>query len=98
MAKAKITGAADFVGKLVKDATEVPQTMIVAGYLGESSTDDCHRLYLSPDLSDWFEIPSDAILHQEAVPGDHLGGVYVWIRHDAECQRGGHGHGTGDGE
>ncbi len=79
--------ASSFVSKLVSDPANPPETMIVAGYLGDSSVEGHARLYLVPDLSDYLEIPKDSILHQDKVPGDQLGGVYVWIQRDAKILR-----------
>jgi hypothetical protein len=54
--------------------------------LGDSSQTDRKRLYLTPDLSYWLEIPSDALLHAEPIagPSNWLGATVVWVRQDAQ--------------
>lgn len=54
------------------------------GYRGASSVEGHTRLYASPDLSSWWEIPEDAVLHREAIPGDPLGAEILWIRRDQQ--------------
>jgi hypothetical protein len=61
---------------------------LLTGYLGASSEEDHERLYLSPDLSNYVEIPKAAILHQAPLPKeqDAHGGVTVWVKKDAALQ------------
>ncbi|HEV2418896.1 MAG TPA: hypothetical protein VGX94_13955, partial [Terriglobia bacterium] len=78
------------VSKLVKDPKAPPSTLLLSGFLGNSSEEDHTRLYLDPQLSDYVEIPNDAILHTEEIPKDQspLGGTYVWIQRDAQVIHG----------
>src|SRR5258708_11459290 len=78
--------APGFVGALVKDPKDVTQVKVYIGWLGASAEENHTRLYLSVDLSSYLEIPTDAILHQENIPAGEsaLGGVYVWVKSDAE--------------
>ena len=46
--------------------------MLLTGYLGASSEEGHERLYLSPDLSNYVEIPEAAILHR-APPAERTG-------------------------
>jgi hypothetical protein len=75
-----------FVAKIVTDPARVPAVWLLSGYLGDSSQTDRKRLYLTPDLSYWLEIPSDALLHTEptAGPSNWLGTTVVWVRQDAQ--------------
>src|SRR5271154_1564907 len=81
-------GATQFVRHIVTDPKNVPDVMLLTGYLGASSEDGHERLYLSPDLTNYVEIPKAAILHQEALPTeqDAHGGVTVWVKKDAALQ------------
>jgi hypothetical protein len=76
-----------FISHLVEDPANPPDVVLLAGYLGDAAEDGKTRLYLRPDLSDYLDIPSDAIVHQQGVAGDPLGAVYVWVRRDAEVTR-----------
>lgn len=79
---------APFVQQIVSDPKNVPDLMLLNGYLGASSEEGCERLYLSPDLSSYVEIPGTAILHRAALPTeqDSNGGVTLWVRKDAALQ------------
>lgn len=79
---------ADFVSKIVKDPNSPPNTLLLQGYLGDSSDEGHIRLYLDPQLSDYVEIPEDAILHTQEIPNATLGETYVWINQDAELTHG----------
>ena len=80
--------AAEFVQNVVTDPKNVPDVMLLTGYPGASSEEGHERLYLSPDLSSYVEIPRTAILHQAALPKeqDAHGGVTVWVKKDAALQ------------
>jgi hypothetical protein len=75
----------ELVAKLVKDAQAPPDTLLLSGYVGASSEDGHTRLYFDPQLSDYVEIPNDAILHTQEIPKDQspLGGTLIWIKRDA---------------
>jgi len=76
---------APFVRNIVEDPKNVPDVMLLYGYLGASSEEDHHRLYLSQDLTNYVEVPKKAVLHQMAAPKeqDPHGGVTVWVKKDA---------------
>jgi hypothetical protein len=60
------------------------------GYLVESSSEDGRaRLYLSPDLNEYLEIPRQHIVHREDLDHDEhpLGGSYVWVKASARLRR-----------
>src|SRR5580700_7312048 len=61
-------GNDNFIRHIVTDPKNVPDVMLLTGYLGASSQEDHERLYLSPDLSNYVEIPKAAILHQAPLP------------------------------
>jgi len=76
---------AAFVRKIVSDPKTVPDVMLLYGYLGASSEEDHERLYLSPDLTNYVEVPTSAILHQMAASKeqDPCEGVTLWVKKDA---------------
>jgi hypothetical protein len=78
-------GQADFVRRIVTDPRNVPDVMRLYGYPGASSEENHDRLYLSPDLSTYIEVPREATLHRMAVPAeqDPNGAVVLWVRRDA---------------
>ncbi len=80
----------DFVSKVVKNPKEPADALLLQGFLGASSEEGYTRLYFDPQLSDYVEIPNDAILHVQEIPKEQspLGGNLVWIRRDAEVIHG----------
>src|SRR5437899_1058284 len=80
----------NFISKIVKDPASPPKTILLRGYLGDSSEEGHTRLYLDAQLNNYVEIPDDAILHEEDVPKDQspLGETYVWIKQDAQVIHG----------
>jgi hypothetical protein len=81
-------GNDNFIRQIVSDPKNVPDVMLLTGYLGASSEEGHDRLYLSPDLTNYVEIPRDAILHQAPLPKeqDAHGGVTLWVKKDAALQ------------
>lgn len=73
-----------FVGRLVPDPASPPELTLLVGYPGASVEEGHVRLYASPDLSRWWEIPEDGVLHRQTVPNDPLGAEIVWIRRDKQ--------------
>jgi hypothetical protein len=76
---------ASFVRDIVSDPKNVPDVMLLYGYLGASSEENHERLYLSPDLTNYVEIPEAAIVHQMAAAKeqDPHGGVTLWVKKGA---------------
>ena len=81
-------GNDNFIRRIVTDPKNVPDVMLLTGYLGASSEEAHERLYLSADLTNYVEIPNTAILHQAPLPKeqDAHGGVTLWVRKDAALQ------------
>jgi hypothetical protein len=85
MATAPNDARTTFVGKLVADPKQPPDTLLLTGYLGSSSDEGHTRLYFDAQLSSYVEIPDAAILHSQDMPKElsPLGGSYVWVKRDA---------------
>ncbi len=81
-------GNDNFIRHIVTDPKNVPDVMLLTGYLGASSEEAHERLYLSADLTNYVEIPNTAILHQAPLPKeqDAHGGVTLWVKKDAALQ------------
>lgn len=75
-----------FVAKIVGNPANPPKTMLLTGFLGDSSMEAHTRLYFDPSLNTYVEIPDDAILHTEprAKEESPLGGEYVWVKAEAQ--------------
>lgn len=71
------------VEALVPDPSLVPPNATrITGYVGRSSTSGTWRLYLSPNLDRYVEIPEAEILYSQQLPGDR--GTAIWVRRDAK--------------
>ena len=77
---------ANFISKLVTDPKNPPNTLLLKGYLGDSSDEGHTRLYFDAQLSNYVEIPNDAILHEEEVAPQNspAGESFIWIKPDAD--------------
>ena len=81
---------ADFIGKVVSDAKDPPETRLLNGWLGDAADEGYRRLYTNAELSAYIDIPVDAILHSEPIrDAQPPGAVFVWIRRDADVKQGG---------
>src|SRR5271154_2045741 len=74
-----------FVSQVVRDPAQPANAFLLFGYLGKSSEADHVRLYFDPQLADWIDIPTSAILFAQAIDKSQslLGGSLVWIERDA---------------
>lgn len=79
-----------FVDVLGKDPANIPDMILLNGFLGASTQAEHVRLYLNAVLNEYLEIPLSAILHQEKIPagpGQALAAHYVWLRADTALMR-----------
>lgn len=68
------------VEALVPDPSPGPlNATVLQGYLGKSTTQGAWRLYLTPELDQFVELPEAEILHSEKQTDD---GTLVWVRKD----------------
>jgi len=81
---------ADFIGRVVGDAKNPPETRMLTGWFGDSGEEGYRRLYTDAELSSYVDIPDDAILYTEPIrDAQPAGAVLVWIRRDAAVKQGG---------
>jgi hypothetical protein len=81
---------ADFVGRVVSDAKNPPETRMLTGWLGDAADEGYRRLYTDAELSAYVDIPADAILYTEAIRDvQPSGGVFVWVKRDSALKPGG---------
>jgi hypothetical protein len=73
------------IKQLVPQPGQPPDAKVLAGFLGESSREGHWRLYLTPQLDHYVEIPRDAILHTISLESkdNPIGGTVVWVRREA---------------
>lgn len=79
----------NFVDHLIGDPSQIPEMVLLNGYMGKSSLDGYSRLYLNAVCSEYYEIPGDAVLHSMKLPAasSPLGASCVWVKGDAELIR-----------
>lgn len=81
---------ADFIGRVVRDPKNPPETRMLTGWLGDAAEEGYRRLYTDAELSAYIDVPSDAILHSEPIrDAQPAGGVFVWIQRNAALKPGG---------
>src|SRR5437763_7183687 len=81
---------ADFIGRVVSDPKNPPETRMLTGWFGDAADEGYRRLYTDAELSAYIDIPNDAILHSEPMrDAQPAGGVFVWIQRDAALKPGG---------
>ncbi len=70
----------EFVRKLGSDPTRIPAITVYFGFLGPSDTKGMMRIYGSPALSQYVEVPDTAVLHSEPVQNGQLAGQCAfWV-------------------
>jgi hypothetical protein len=81
---------ADFIAHVISDPKNPQETRMLTGWLGDAAEEGYRRLYTNAELSAYIDIPVDAILHTEPIRDvQPPGGVFVWVRRDAELKQGG---------
>jgi hypothetical protein len=66
------------VEALVSDPAQGPPgTAVLHGYLGKSPTEGVWRLYLTPALDEYVEVPESEIQHSETLPDSS--GTTIWV-------------------
>jgi hypothetical protein len=90
MAKGDSPRNADFVGRVVSDAKNPPETRMLTGWFGDAADEGYRRLYTDAELSAYVDIPADAILFTEAIHDvQPSGSVFVWVKRDSALKPGG---------
>lgn len=75
--------ASPFVAQVVKDPNSPADAVMLTGFLGASPAEGSTRLYLNVDLSEYVDLPDEAILHAERSGEESpIAPTYVWVRKD----------------
>jgi hypothetical protein len=73
------------VSALVSDPNAgPPNTVVLHGYVGKSTTPNTWRLYLDATLASYVEISEDDVLHHKEIADD--GGTIVWVPKSTELK------------
>lgn len=79
-----------FVEVLAADPANIPEVVLLNGFVGNSALENYTRLYLNAVLNEYYEIPTEAILHTApatAGANNPLETAYLWVKADAELIR-----------
>ena len=80
----------DDLARVIGDPNNPTEARLLNGWFGDSGEEGYRRLYSDAELSNYVDIPTDAILHTEAIRYvQPSGAVFVWVRRDAELKQGG---------
>ncbi len=76
---------APFVRKVVDDPRAMPETLVLAGFLGKGADPGRWRLYLTRQLDEFVEFDEPDVLHTERIgQGDEdADKTWVWIKPEA---------------
>jgi hypothetical protein len=79
----------ELIERLVPDPSQIPDLIVLAGFLGRSNRDGYWRLYFTPELNDYIEFSEQDVRHTVAIPPElsPMGGTQVWLRRDADVRR-----------
>lgn len=72
----------ELIDDLIPDPSQHEPVTALSGFLGKSTQADHWRLYLTPELDQYVEIPENAILRTKPSPASRptLAGSIVWVR------------------
>lgn len=79
-----------FVDQLISDPNNIPDLILLNGFEGKSAKEGHTRLYLNAVLNEYYEVPTDAILHALDAPASSSSPLptrYMWIKGDAALIR-----------
>ena len=73
------------VEKVVPDASQIPDLLVLVGLVGKSSRAGYVRLYVRANLSEYFDISEKDVVHSQSLANEvsPLGGSIVWVRREA---------------
>ena len=76
------------VEQLASEPSQLQPMRILVGFLGKSTQEGYQRLYFTPDLSEYVEVPPGGILHTRPLPPEQsaLGGTMVWVKGDTTLE------------
>lgn len=78
----------DLVDRLMPDPSQPQSLTILSGFLARSQQAGHWRLYLTPTLDEYVEIPEENIVHSRSLESGEsaLGGTMVWVRSSTPLQ------------
>lgn len=87
-AKRSVPDEEEFVTHLVPDPSQLPDVVLLSGFCGRSSRPGHSRLYVTPELTAFVDVPEEDIVHSQAVDRDRsaLGGTFLWVRRGADLK------------
>ena len=78
----------ELVDKLVSDPSQQQSLTVLSGFLGQSQRAGYWRLYLTPTMDEYVEIPEEDIVHSQSLEPSQsaLSETMVWVRSGASLQ------------
>ncbi|WP_447403018.1 hypothetical protein ACE1MS_23425 (plasmid) [Lysinibacillus sp. fkY74-1] len=78
----------ELIEELVGNKSLPPDVKTLVGFLGQSDCAEYWRLYLTLELNEFLEIPTDDIIYSQSLKTDHnpLGGSLVWVKNDSKIR------------
>jgi hypothetical protein len=79
----------DLAAELVPDPTELPDVVVLRGYLGKSVRAGVSRLYVDLSFSEFVEVADEDVLAKRSLDASQnpLGGTVLWVKRNAALLR-----------
>src|SRR5215471_4872414 len=89
-----------FTSKVVPDPKNPSESLLLTGFLGESSESKQTRIYWDASMGSYVDVDTADIIHSEPLPKEQspLGGSYIWVKRSAEVSMGSMGGSTAKGK
>jgi hypothetical protein len=83
----------ELAARVVADPKTPGDTILVSGFLGDSSEPDHIRIYWDASMSSYIDTNAADVVHTEPLPKDQspFGGSYIWLKRSASGLSGGQG-------
>jgi hypothetical protein len=79
----------DLAAELVPDPTNLPDLVVLSGYLGKSTRAGFSRLYVDVSFTEFVEVADEDVLARRSLAADQdpLGGTVLWVKRSAALLR-----------
>jgi len=76
------------VSNLVPNPAEVPETIVLTGFVGHGAQKDRLRVYVDAELSEYLEVSTSDVLYQQEgpIPQSPLKSSLVWVKASAQVR------------
>jgi hypothetical protein len=77
----------DLAAELVPDPTQLPDVVVLRGYLGKTTRAGFSRLYVDVSFNEYVEVADEDIVANRSLAASPLGGTVLWVKRNAKLLR-----------